>query len=241
LNINISQWDTEHFGFKVANLVSIEEKSNLKRGIEKARLSGVKLLICRCPITEFEQVHELEQSGFLLMDTLVYYSLDLSKYAIPSTKFKSRAATDKDEEYVRQIAELSFEGYHSHYFADSQLDRQKCRELYERWAINVFHDRKLADQVLVTLIDKTVVAFAAIKINRSRNTGEIVLTSVHPEARRKGVYRDSIIHALRWVKRQGYNAMETPTQLINTPIQRAWTGIGGKLDRSYYTFHLWIK
>jgi GNAT superfamily N-acetyltransferase len=240
LSIQISEWDTKHFGFTIAKLSPTLEKSNIEKGIRAARMRGVKLLISRCPTHAFGWIHELERRKFQLMDTLVYYSIDLTKYKIPETKYRARAATGKDKEIVRQIAEASFTGYISHYHSDDKLERRKCRELYERWAVNAFNDKKLANHILVSEIDKIVVAFLIIKIKDDGNTGDVILTAVNPTARGKGVYTDAVVHASRWVKEQGCSKIETPTQITNIFVQKAWASIGGNIDRSYYTFHLWI-
>jgi len=238
--VQISEWDTNHFGFTIAKLPSTQEQSYIEKGIQEARLQGVKLLISRCPTDAFGWIHELELMGFKLMDTLVYYSIDLTKYKIPETKYEARAATDKDKEIVKQIAEASFTGYVSHYYSDTRLDKRKCGELYERWAINSFNDKNLADHILVTEINKTVVAFLVVKIKDNGNTGDVILSAVHPSARGKGAYRDTVVHASRWVKEQGCKKIETPTQITNIFVQKAWASVGGNIDRSYYTFHLWV-
>lgn len=238
--VQISEWDTNHFGFAIAKLPATQERSYVEKGIQEARLQGVKLLICRCPTDAFEWIHELELREFKLMDTLVYYAIDLTKYGVQETKFKVRAAIDKDREIVRQIAEASFTGYISHYYSDTRLDKRKCGELYESWAVNSFNDKSLADHILVTEIDKAVVGFLIIKMKDNGNTGVVNLTAVHPRVRRKGIYRDSIVQACRWVKGQGCKKIETPTQITNIVVQKVWASIGGSTDRSYYTFHLWV-
>jgi hypothetical protein len=64
MSIQISGWDTDHFGFTIARLPSTQEQSYIEKGIQEARLQGVKLLISRCPTDAFGWIHELELREF---------------------------------------------------------------------------------------------------------------------------------------------------------------------------------
>ena len=243
IDLKISEWDTEHFGFKVAKLPYVKDGfSCIYENTRKLESLGSKLLISRCPTNDFAWIHELERRGFHFMDVIVYYSIDLSNYyeSVP-LKYQSREATDDDLLAVKQIARESFQEYNiSHFHADSNLDMQKCDEVYELWAINSFRDKSLSDYMMVIEIDHSVMAFLTIKLKCYGEVGETILSAVHPLARGKDVYTDIINHGIRWIQKQKCKKFETSTQLTNVSVQKAWSKLGARLDRSYCTFHLWI-
>ena len=239
MTIQISDWDTNHFGLKIAKLPYSKNRP-LQEGIEESIFNNVKLLITRCPTNDFKRIHELEEKGFQLMDTLIFHSIDLTNFQIPETKYPARAAITDDIPSVRNIARESFKGYISHFGADPKLDKKKCDELYELWAVNSFHDKNLADHVIVIEIEEKVSAFLTIKIKDRDKTGETILCAVHPSIRRQAVYTNIIMHGLKWIRSQGCTKFESSTQITNIPIHKARAKLGASIDRSYYTFHLWI-
>lgn len=236
----ISEWDTNHFGFNISKLLYTKDPSNIQKGIQESKRIGTKLLICRCPTDAFEWIHDLERRGFQLMDTIVYYSIDLKNYQIPEPKYQARAATDNDISTVRWIARESFKGYISHFHADPEFDKKKCDEVYELWAVNSFHDKNLSDYIIVIEVERMIAGFLTIKLKDDGKIGETVLSAVHPLVRGKAVYTDIIIHGIKWIHSQGCTKYETSTQIINISVQKAWARLGSSMDRSYYTFHLWL-
>ena len=240
MSIRISDWDTKHFGFKIAELLHARDQTPIQKGIIESRHQDVRLIISRCPTNDFGWIHELERSGFQFMDTIIYNSVDLTKYQIPEPKYQARGATDNDIPAVRWIAREAFKGYISHFHADPELDKNKCDEVYELWAVNSFHEKSLADHIIVVEIEKMIAAFIIIKVKGDGKTGEGVLSAVHPLVKGKAVYADTIIHAIKWSSSQGHTKFEGSTQIINTLVLKALARLGTSIDRSYYTFHLWL-
>ena len=56
----------------------------------------INLLIARFPTKELQTAQEMETFGFLLMDTLVYYSFDLKKRTIPDDTIRAHAGQGQD-------------------------------------------------------------------------------------------------------------------------------------------------
>lgn len=240
MNIQISEWDTKHFGTKIAKLPYLEDPSYIKKAIQESIDNDVKLLINRCPTGDFQWIHELERKGFLLMDTIVYYTLDLVNFQIPETKYEARTATKKDIPAIKSIAKDSFTGYISHFSADPKLDKSKCYEVYEQWAVNSLHDRHLADHVVLVEIEGVLAGFNTIKLKDNGRTGDGRLSAVNPAFRRQGVYTDVVVNSLKWMRSKGCTKSERSTQITNISSQNTFIKLGYYLDRSYYTFHLWI-
>ena len=76
LPIFLSAIDEERFGIKTAKVEKVElhDIPNIMRFCKENKVS---LLLARCPTGDLPAVQELERNGFLLMDTLIYYSCNL--------------------------------------------------------------------------------------------------------------------------------------------------------------------
>lgn len=236
----LSAIDEERFGFRTARATAVTADT-LGAVIEFCRANGVHLLIARCPAADLSAVHAMENDGFALMDTLVYYARDLARTSIPPDTGKAamRPVRDGEEEAVGVIAQQAFRGYFGHYHADSRLDRSKCDEVYASWASNCCSMRGPASEVLVAELGSSLVGFAALRMNAGEEA-EVVLNGVIPSARGRGIYRSLVLTGMEWSRRKGARVMLGSTHLANLAVQRVWTRLGFELRSAYHTFHKWF-
>jgi len=234
-----SQLDSERFGVRAARANILPE--TLARVLDFCSSEKIDLLIARCATREISLVQRMESHGFQLMDTLIYYSFDLSKKEIPEDcdGFAVRSMRSADKDRVRALAAAAFQGYIGHYHADARLDRQKCDETYTSWAERSVTSKSAADEVLVAEDDSNLAGFATLRLN-SPEEGEGLLYAVAPEYQRRGVCPALMIHSLRWCRAQGTGRMLISTQLTNISMQKVWCRVGFEPSHSYYTFHKWF-
>ena len=175
------------------------------------------------------------------MDTLVYYSFDLAKRAIPddSSRVLVRKFVAEDTPQIETVAAAAFAGYYGHYHADPRLDRAKCDEGYVSWAVRSCTSTQVATEVLVAERDNKIVGFATLRLNSS-DEGEGVLFGVAPEAQGIGVYRSFMVNGMQWCKEQHAKRMVVSTQVTNVAVQKVWCRVGFEPAHSYYTFHKWF-
>jgi len=235
-----SEWDARHFEVNIALLPYSDTLLDIENGIKETREGGIELLIARCPTDDLSWIHELEKRNFRLMDTLLYGSMNLLNYQLEKSNHLVRIAEGKDRERIKYISEISFSGYLSHHRADSKLNGSRCDDLYVRWAVNSVSNAELADYVIVAEKNDIVVGFSVIKIEKKGKICDIDLIAIDPKFRGIGVYKDMITHLVAWSKNRGCEHLEISTQITNIVSWRAWTKVGGLLDRSYYTFHCWL-
>jgi len=202
----------------------------------------IHLLMARCATSDLCTAQEMEGLGFLLMDTLVYYSFDLVKRAIPddSPRVNVRRILPGDETEVERVAAAAFQGYYGHYHADPRLDRSKCDEGYVSWAVRSCTVKQVATEVLVAEHDRKIVGFATLRLN-SPEEGEGVLFGVAPEAQGIGIYRSFMVNGMQWCKEQQVKRMVVSTQVTNVAVQKVWCRVGFEPAHSYYTFHKWFS
>ena len=235
----ILDWDTNHFGFKVARLVT-DSEAEAREAFSRCEAEDVKMMIIRCGTDNIRLAQFFESAGCRLMDTLVQYELEIRadtpiEFVSPA---KVRSFRKDEVEAIASIAAAAFESYIDHFHADPLLPKEKSDALYIEWARNSCFQPHLADDVLVAVIDDKVIGFATMKAE-SPEVAEGVLFAVSPEGRGKGVYSDMIAGGMGWCREKGIARMRVATQINNYAVQRAWVKHGFRLMRSNYTFHYW--
>ena len=235
-----SEVDSERFGVRVARAHIGPE--NLSQVLDFCASERIQLLIARCPTGELRTAQEMETAGFLLMDTLVYFSFDVARRAIPgdSPRAVLRKALPGDEAEVARVAAVAFQGYYGHYHADPRLDSAKCDEGYVSWAVRSCTLKQVAAEVLVAERDGKIVGFVTMRLNNP-SEGEIVLGGVLPEAQGIGIYNSFILSGMRWCKECQAKRTLVSTQVTNIAVQKVWCRIGFEPAYSYYTFHKWFS
>jgi GNAT superfamily N-acetyltransferase len=238
--VAFSEIDSERFGVRVAkaNVTS----HCLSRVLDFCAADRIDLLIARCSTSDLEAAQGMEAKGFLLMDSLLYYSFDLTKKEIPedSCEVRIRRFLPGDETEIQRVASAAFKGYMGHYHADRRLDSGQCDEAYRSWAERSSTVGKgVADEVLVAEIEGKIAGFATLRLN-SPHEVEGLLFAVAPESQGKGICRLFMIRSLQWCRAQGATRMVISTQVTNVPMQKVWCRAGFEPSHSYYTFHKWF-
>lgn len=238
--IFISNIDQDRFGIKTARAVDVTAVS-LPPVLDFCVKNKVKLLIARCSISDLDAAQSMEQQGFLLMDTLIYYIYDLARQPIPSAvcNVKFRPIRTGEEKAIEMVAVESFRNYFGHYHADKKLDNNKCDEVYVDWAKKACVAKESDENFLVAEIKDSVVAFGVFRLN-SRDEGELFLGGIHPEYQGQGIYQSFLHRAVEWCLSKNAKRMMISTQLNNVAVQKVLTKFGFEITRGCYTFHKWF-
>jgi GNAT superfamily N-acetyltransferase len=243
--VYLSSVDKQRFGIRTARASQVTLKT-LPATIEFCHDNEVRFLVARCSTSDLAVAQEMEQLGFLLMDTLVYYSRDLDNIPaelIPpshqSGQIQVRTVFPGEAEAVKRVAQRAFRDYFGHYHADARLDPVKCDETYADWALQSCRSKEVADEVLVALQDGGIKGFLTLQL-RDPDLGEGILFGVDPETQGQGIGRLLMMHAIQWFLSRGIKQMQISTQIINLASQMVWAGLGFRLSHSYYTFHKWF-
>lgn len=238
-DIFISDIDTERFGITTARVIGITSKS-LSPVLDFCFMKKVKLLIARCDMSDLEAAQSMEKKGFLLMDTLVYYNLNLTKQDVPVEKgvVLVRPIRVEEENAMIGVAKESFHGYFGHYHADPRLDKNKCDEAYTDWARKTFASRD-SDNFLVGEMNGKIISFGVLRINKP-DEGEMFLGGIHPDFQGQGIYHSFLCKAAKWCLARKVKKMIISTQLKNIPVQKVLIKFGFEISRGYYTYHRWF-
>ena len=205
-----------------------------------ARERRVRLLTARCDVGDLDVARALEDDGFRLMDTLLYYRKDTGDTPLETAaNVTIRSIRPGEEDDVADIARYTFRNYVDHYHADPRLDDAVADEAFASWALRSCTDRAVANDVLVAVEEDETIAFATLRLN-TPDEGEGVLFGVSPKAQRRGIYGGLISHGVAWCKANGAGRMIVSTQINNYAVQKVWVRLGFVHYKSCYTFHKWF-
>jgi GNAT superfamily N-acetyltransferase len=241
VKLSISEPDTRRFGIPYVRAQDLTF-ADLAATLDYCRGHDAGVCVARCGTGDFVTIHALEDEGFRLMDTLVYYQARLDDTPIPERRLALpiRSARAEESGAVGQLAAAAFKDYFSHYHADPRFDRRKVDEVFIDWASRSCLDKGVADEVFVADAGSDLGAFATMRFN-DECEGEGVLFAVHPKQQGKGIYRDLMISGMRWCKDHGRGRMVVSTQVNNYTVQRAWIRLGFAIYKSFDTFHKWFS
>lgn len=238
--LELHELETARFGVVTAwvsdNSARIEDLDML------ARSMGVQLLIARIPATDLNRVQDFEAAGYRLMDTLAYYTRDVSispsQLTLPQG-FTFREAVSLDKEEVARVAKACFAGYMGHYHADRHLDQKAADAAYVEWAQTCTEQTSPNRPVIVASFGEKIVGFLALRIN-SKDEMEIILNGVAPGFQGRGVYSTLAAKAISLANLHGSLRLITSTQITNYKVQKVWSQLGFFHTRSLYTLHKWL-
>jgi predicted N-acetyltransferase YhbS len=206
---------------------------------------------CRVQSSELAAIHALEQSGFLLMDTLLDFVFDFSlvpteqiNRAQRDKRLKTRRAEPADMSALMAISERAFAGYFGRYHADSRIPRSTATRIYSEWLRSAFAG--WADWILVAEFDNKIVGHSVWRkiLERqdanSRGVASCDLLVVDPEfqGRRLGA---ALVRDGMEISRDFAQYLVTPLHVCNYSVQRTFQNLGWRLAGARHSFHKWLK
>jgi RimJ/RimL family protein N-acetyltransferase len=239
--IDLSDVDEDRFGYRTAKAAHVT-RDGLPGVLAYCREHHIQLLIARCLADDMPAAQAMEQAGFQLMDTLVYYACNPLERLQPmqNGRISIRAVMEGEEDAVTEVARDAFHGYRfGHYHADPRLDRSACDAVYPSWARALCTTRDAAREVLVADNNCAIVGFIGLRLN-DPSEGEGILNGVLRAEQGQGVYTFLLAAGLEWCRQRGAHRFLISTQLANWRVQRVWARLGLALADAQYTFHKWF-
>ncbi len=244
-----SEWDSKHFGMGISKikLILFNRDVNIllrrlliRRAIDLARS---KLIIARIPLHDIRTIQALELEGGLLTDILLTFHRKLPVDSVNQTfpkHIRNVEVVEANEFHEKQIAEISKEVFTmNHFLFDPYLPREKCLELYSKWALNCL--REASNINLIAKLNGKVIGFILCKVNNiglKCSYGIIDLIGVKREYQGMGVGSLLLHEALRRISRCA-PIVYVGTQASNIPAVRMYERFGFKLVFTEATFHIW--
>lgn len=238
--ISFNETETQRFGIRCARVE--DAQAPLAAVNAAAQSQDIAFLSVRVSTDDIERVQVLEEDGYRLMDTIVYYHAPLSDQLVaPKTLegIEIRAAKPQDAGGVGRVAAAAFLGFFGHFHADKRLSQSACDAVYVDWAVNSVTTQTPAPSMLVAQFSGQIIGFLFSR--QSYDTcADITLNAVIPSMQGRGIYGALLDRAMQSMAAAGYQEVMISTQVNNIPVQRAWGKRGFRMQRSFYTLHKWM-
>lgn len=234
-NIEILQWDTEFFGFKVAKITGnlAERKSN--ELFEAFINLDVKLAFhySNQPIAQDYFNNDLYDAKLVIKRIPIRKRL---KNTVPIHKNVESYEKEYPEPELIALAQLA--GSQGRFGNDPNIPRHKCNALFEIWIKNSVK-KVMADEVLVFRRENKVLGFATLKIEG--NIAYAPLFAVQREFEGKGV-SFALMYAVEAVaERMGAEVLMSGTQEKNLKALKVYERFGMVPEKPEYVYHFWKK
>lgn len=236
--LTLNDLETARFGVKCAKLNVDHPEFNIANIISQIASDKISFVSARIDTNDIFRCQELEAAGFLIMDTIVCYELrdHTADYKLSNDLIVS---DNSHAEIVSHIAKNSFENYFGHYHCDKNIDSSVADAIYVDWAFKIASGEHKNHDVLLCQEGSDTLGFITVKFNND-NSAEMVLSGVSKNHQGKGVYGKLCKYAVQYCISKNVDIVFTSTQVNNIAVQRAWTNIGFRISKSYYTFHRWF-
>ncbi len=219
------------------------------RAVTHARTTGHQFLSCKAHTNDMAAIHALERTGFLLVDTLLDFVVELPlPEALPppvlaaGTTLRIAAPSDRDE--LVSVARGTFADHGGRFQADPQIGTDRGLKIYEEW-IGACLDG-WADWVVVAEVDGRIAGYSAwkrpsdVETRHQIGLGHYSIGAVHPDFSGRGLFR-AITHRGTMLLAGLATAIEGPTQVNNYPVQKAYQALGWRIADARHSFHRWLE
>jgi len=207
-------------------------------------------LVHRCQADDAPAIHALERRGFLLMDTLVDYVVNLEKpdssltVPLPPAGTTLRPAAASDLEGLLAVARSAFEEHPGRFHSDERIPHAGAVRVYEEWIRSCLEG--WADRIVVADCRGSIAGYSAWKkpseLERRLGIelGHYSIGAVSPEHAASGLFRALTAEGMHYLSLHARLA-EGPTHAANVPVQRAYASLGWRAAGARHGFHRWSK
>jgi len=237
-------WDSKQIGMNVAtiNIVHGRTQDILKELVDcvlsSCRQLNFNYVTIRTQSDNYPLIHSSEESGFILLDTLLTFSYDMRQLTNSPSEENIRPAQASDIPFLKNIARSAFR--HDRFHADPLIKKDRADELHGVWVENSCKG-VAADVVLVSEYNGELAGFITCKIDvnsrefLNKSIGSIVLIATSQNYKRQGIASSLLKGAMQWFKSKAVDFVEVGTQTNNIAAARLYLSNGFKLVNSTIT------
>lgn len=254
-------WDTKRMGVKVARIDYLISTGDYHKEyfIKNLLLNEITLLckaeeiqylIARVNSLDFSSIHVLEQNGFIIVDGILTFYIDINQYLTLEFRkneiqvFELKEPNKEEIEQIVNIAQYAFK--YDRFHSDPFIPNEKANQIHAEWVANSY-SKKIADAIIVASRNGKILSFVTCKIEQEIKEylnlplGIIVLVATDVKAQGMGIGKITTLGALNWFAQRGVNIVEVGTQLQNIPASRLYESCGFKLVNTSLTLRKLIN
>ena len=231
-------WDSNFFGYGVAEVVPSEPAINLACTLSQLRVQNIRLVYYRVPtesqslLTEAEAAQGFYAGGQITYERSITDVGALVKSSRTITEYPHLVPSDE----LKRLALRS--GEYSRYKNDSHFTSEQFEQLYTTW-IQKCVDKRMADRVFTALDGTKIIGFVAVQKKGSESS--IGLISVDEAYQGQGVGADLVNVALRSGQEAGCERHTVITYIENKAACRMFEKCGYKPSSKLSCFHFWLE
>jgi L-amino acid N-acyltransferase YncA len=232
-------WDTEIFGFPVAQISRLEIGDGADAGGVLRTFDGwcagqdVRLVSCRLDHTRLRESMALEDAGFRFIEMVHEPQLDLTdRVAAPRRMLQIVDAKEDDLAAIGEIAHAAFTT--GRFLLDWRLPPELSRRRYAAWVRNSFDDP--GHEVLEATVDGELVGFFIVETRPDRRV-YWHLTAIAPRWQGKGMGMSLWRTMLLRHRAAGATSVSTTISGHNPPALNLYARLGFKFGAAQMTFH----
>lgn len=230
------EWDSEYFGFKVAELAPESiNATDLQQTLQELKSSGVKLVYWRVNDDDRESSLAAEACGGFFAGCQATYEQPNTHTRNGLESKVSKFLSKTPDENLNQLAIQS--GLYSRYNNDKKISKQHFEGLYRTW-IAKCASGELADAVLVAERDGQMAGMVAVK--EKGTTNSIVLIAVEEKFRGSGVGNDLVSSALSFGSEMSCTSHSVVTYKENAAACGLFEKWGYKTQSLLKFYHFWL-
>jgi dTDP-4-amino-4,6-dideoxy-D-galactose acyltransferase len=226
--IDLLEWDTRHFGFKIARLPEPRDAGQIREGIAAAEQAGVRCLVTLIGLAQADVIVAAEDAGFRSYDV----RLELDRAPRDGAAAEPIVATNADVSRFETIARASFSD--SRFYADPNFADERAAEMYALWVRRGMDDD---DRLVLTTQDRG--GFIVCHCDSDRRIGTIELIAVDEQTRGRGVGSQLLEKAESAFSKAGMTRTRVVTQARNISAQRFYQRWGYRTASVSLWLHRW--
>lgn len=239
LSIGMVPWDSDVFGFPVAQVETIRvfdavsAIADFQLAWEWLNRHGVRMVSCRLPHDKLEESFLLEREGFKFIEMVLHPQMEsLRAFEFEDDELSVSPAEPSDLPVLIAIAESAFGSERFH--VDPRVDTGRADARYGNWVSSCLAHPK---QVLLKVMsgDEIVALFVVEILNLG--TAYWHLTAVAPNMQGKGFGRRAWRAMMRHHKLQKVESIKTTISARNSRVLNLYARLGFRFGSPETTFH----
>lgn len=233
-------WDTEAFGFPVAQiqrLVLRDPEAHEDFEVFQAWLdqSNVRLVSCRLGHDQLLASMFLEERGFRFIEMVHHPELDIVQdTSYPNEGINVLPADAADQSAIEEIAGSAFK--HGRFHQDWRLPRGLGEKRYQFWVRNSM--RGGGQQVLKLISEERIMGFFIVEL-----LPELCcywhLTAIAPAFQGQGLGKHAWRAVVSYCRDWGARSIRTRITASNIPVLNLYARLGFRFVESEITLHWW--
>lgn len=240
-NLKILDWDTNFFGFKIAQFNEKKlNKKNLQYAFKFCKKYKVRLLQFKCEVGDNDSILLAEANNFHLADIRLIFKKKIEPIKNLNTSlsknFKFRVAKVEDKYVLKKIVCNLY--VNSRFYNDKNFSKTTVKDFYKAWIENSVHG-KFDDLVYIICNEDLPIGFCSLKFISSKIV-KIGLFGVDKTQLGKGVGSELLKNVLFFLSKKKIRDISVTTQGTNYHAQRLYQKLGFQIEKFEILYHCWL-